>query len=328
MNNDAQLCVFLPCQGSINVKALRAKFQEEALLAQAKCGRPAVAEKPRHLTPSGGHCSSVVSTINMAVVNKTAVVPRVIFRDGLRASGGKRPISFPPQPQPTSPTCHRSHENCAARQSLEDRRMPLVLPVPAVTEPRAELLLRRSEPESEAASQSKFKKKGLLLPFKSSKATKGNAETGEDPTYVGLTARPSSAPADLPCGEKPGTDDGESLHSDQSASEAALASPEFPVTSPPVKSTCDSDHKVVSTLERAKKKFSYKHMLISARPKALRSPDYASKDKTFLSPPKNADSESKTPSPVGLHHLACIAARPFFKVDSSATSKFQIFKPI
>lgn len=316
-------------EGSINFKALRAKFQEEALLAQAKTGRPAVAEKPKHLTPSGGHCSSVVSSINIAVVNKTAVVPRVIFRDGLRASGGKRPISFPPQPQRTSPTCHRRHENCTARQSLVDRHMPLVLPVPPVKEQRAELPLRKEhkqepEPGSEAVPQTKVKKKGLLLPFKSSKATKGSAENGDDPTYVDLTIRPSSAPADLPSGETQSTEDGASLQSDQSAGEVALASPEFSITSPPVKTSLDSDNKIMSTLERAKKKFSYKHMLISAKPKGLRSPDYASRDKIFLSPPMNIDSEPKapTPSPVGLPHLACISARPFFKADSSATSKF------
>lgn len=302
MNNDVQL--FLPCEGSINVKALRAKFQEEALLAQARSGRPAVAEKPKHLTPSGGHCGSMVSSIN-----KTAAVPRVIFRDGLRASGGKRPISFPPQPQRTSPSRHRSHGNCTARQALVDRHVPLVLPLGK--EPKLE-----SEAGSEAAPQTKIKKKGLLLPFMSSKAPKANhAENGEDPTYVDLTSRPSSAPADLPSGEKQSTDDGASLQSDQSASEAALASPEFPVTSPPVKASFHSDNKTVSTLERAKKKFSYKHVLIPAKPKALRSPD-----KTFLSPPKN--SEPRAPSPVGLPHLACISARPFFKVDSSATSEF------
>lgn len=325
-NNDAQF--LLSYEGSINVKALRAKFQEEALLAQAKTGRPAVAEKPKHLIPSGGHCSSVVSSINIAVVNKTAVVPRVIFRDGLRASGGKRPISFPPQPQQTSPTCHRGHENCTARQSLLDRHMPLVLPVPPVKEQRAELPLKKEhkpdpEPGSEAVPQPKIKKKGLLLPFKSSKATKGSAENGDEPTYVDLTVRPSSAPADLPSGETQSTEGGASLQSDHPAAEVALASAEFPVTSPPVKSSIDAE-KIMSTLERAKKKFSYKHMLISAKPKGLRSPDYASRDKTFLSPPNNIDSERKapTPSPVGLPHLACISARPFFKADSSATSKF------
>lgn len=267
----------------------------------------------------------------MAAVNKTAVVPRVVFRDGLRASGGKRPISFPPQPQQTSPTCHRSHENCTARQSLVDRHMPLVLPVLPVKEQRAELPLRKEhklEPESEAAPQTKIKKKGLLLPFMSSKVTKGSAENGEEPTYIDLTTRPSSAPADLPSGEKQSTDDSASLHSDQSASEAALASPEFPITSPPVKSSFDADNKIISTLERAKKKFSYKHMLISAKPKASRSPDYASRDKTLLSPPKNIDSQPKVPSPPGLPHLACISARPFFKVDSSATSKFVFISDI
>lgn len=314
-------------QGSINVKALRAKFQEEALLAQSKTSKPAVMEKPKHLTPSGGHCSSVVSNINIAVVNKTAVVPRVIFRDGLRASGGKRPISFPPQPQQTSPTSHLGHEHSTAKQSLKDRHMPLVLPVPPVKHQKAELPPKKEhklepEPGKEVVPQTKIKKKGLLLPFKSSKAPKVNAENGEEPTYVDLTIRPSSAPAELPYVEKRRTEDGVSLQSDQSTADLGLTSPNFPTTPPLVESSVDN--KIISTLERAKKKFSYKQMLISAKPKGLRSPDYASRDKAFPSPPKKAESgepEPLVPSPVGLPHLACISARPFFKADNSVHSK-------
>lgn len=316
-------------QGSINVKALRAKFQEEALLAQSKTSRPAVMEKPKHLTPSGGHCSSVVSSINIAVVNKTAVVPRVIFRDGLRASGGKRPISFPPQPQQTSPTSHLGHEHSTAMQSLKDRHMPLVLPVPPVKHQKAELPPKKEhklepEPGKEVVPQTKIKKKGLLLPFKSSKAPKVNAENGEEPTYVDLTIRPSSAPAEFPSVEKQRTEDGVSPQSDQSTADLGLTSPHFPTTPPPVESSVDSDNKIISTLERAKKKFSYKQMLISAKAKGLRSPDYTSRDKAFPSPPKKAEtveSEPPVPSPVGLPHLACISARPFFKADNSVHSK-------
>lgn len=319
--------IFVFHQGSINVKALRAKFQEEALLAQSKTSKPAVMEKPKHLTPSGGHCSSVVSSINIAVVNKTAAVPRVIFRDGLRASGGKRPISFPPQPQQTSPTSHLGHEHSTARQSLKDRHMPLVLPVPPVKHQKAELPSKKEhklepEPGKEAVPQTKTKKKGLLLPFKSSKAPKVNAENGEEPTYVDLTIRPSSAPAELPYVEKQRTEDGVSLQSDQSTADLGLTSPDFPTSPPPVESSVDN--KIISSLERAKKKFSYKQMLISAKPKGLHSPDYASRDKAFPSPPKKAESgepEPLVPSPVGLPHLACISARPFFKVDNSVHSK-------
>uniref|UniRef100_A0AAV2JQN9 Helically-extended SH3 domain-containing protein n=1 Tax=Knipowitschia caucasica TaxID=637954 RepID=A0AAV2JQN9_KNICA len=51
---------------SINFKALRARFQEEARLAESKANRPAVAGKPKYLPPPGGHCSSVISSIHMA----------------------------------------------------------------------------------------------------------------------------------------------------------------------------------------------------------------------------------------------------------------------
>ncbi|XP_008295738.1 uncharacterized protein LOC103368929 [Stegastes partitus] len=310
-------------EGAINFKALRAKFQEEALLAQAQISRPAVAEKPKHLPPPGGHCSSVVSTINIAVENKTPVVPRVIFRDGLRSSGGKRPVSFPPQPLQTSPSSQLPNGDSTARQSLKDRSMPLVLPVLPVKDLRTEAPAKKehkleSDPGKEVLPQTKIKKKGLLLPFKSTKASKVSAENGEEPTYADLTIRPCSAPGELPSMEKQTTEDEVSLYSDQSTAEHPHSSPDIPVTPPSAENSGDSDNKIMSTLERAKKKFSRRQMLISAKPKSLRSPDYTSRDKTFLSPPKNMDGDLLIPPPVCLPHLACISARPFFKATSSA----------
>ncbi|XP_070700885.1 uncharacterized protein [Pempheris klunzingeri] len=306
-------------EGQINFKALRAKFQEEALLAQSKTSRPAVAEKPKHLPPPGGHCSSVVSNISISVENKTPVVPRVIFRDGLRESGGKRPVSFPPQPQRTSPSPQPANGEGTTRQSLKDRHMPLVLPVLSVKEQRTEAPAKK-EPEP-VLPRTKIKKKGLLLPFKSTKASKVSAENGEEPTYSDLTTRPSSAPGELPSMEKQTTEDGASLQSDQSATEFLLSSPDIPLTPPAAEASVDSDNRIISTLERAKKKFSRRQMLISAKPKSLRSPDYASRDKAVPSPLKNADSvepELPVPPPVCLPHLACISARPFFKATNAA----------
>lgn len=321
--------IFFFLQGSINFKALRAKFQEEALLARSKTSRPAVAERPKHLPPPGGHCSSVFGSINIAVENKTPVVPRVIFRDGLRASGGKRPISFPPQPQQTSPSSQLGNGDSTARQSLKDRHMPLVLPVLPVKEQKTELPAKKEhklvpEPGKEVVPQSKIKKKGLLLPFKSSKAFKVSAENGEEPTYADLTTRPSSAPGELSSVEKQTTEDGFSLQSDQSTAEFPLSSPDIPITPPSTETSVDSDNKIISTLERAKKKFSRRQMLISAKPKSLHSPDYVSRDKAFPSPPKTTESvelEPPIPSPMCLPHLACISARPFFKANNSAHSK-------
>ncbi|XP_051809667.1 transcription initiation factor TFIID subunit 3 isoform X2 [Acanthochromis polyacanthus] len=310
-------------EGAINFKALRAKFQEEALLAQSQISRPTVAEKPKHIPPPGGHCSSVVSSINIAVENKTPVVPRVIFRDGLRASGGKRPISFPPLPLQTSVSSQPTNGDSTARQSLKDRCMPLVLPVLPVKDQKTEELAKKqhqleSEQGKEALPLTKIKKKGLLLPFKSTKTSKMSAESGEEPTYADLTNRPCSAPGELPSVEKQTTEDEVSTYSDQSTAECPLSSPDIPVTPPSAETSGDSDSRIMSTLERAKKKFSRQQTLISAKAKSLRSPDYTSRDKTFPSPPKNFGSELLIPPPVCLPHLACISARPFFKTNSSA----------
>ncbi|XP_023277630.1 uncharacterized protein LOC111666519 isoform X1 [Seriola lalandi dorsalis] len=315
-------------EAPINFKALRAKFQEEALLAQCKAGRPAVAEKPKLLPPPGGHCSSVVSNISIAVENKTPVPPRVIFRDGLRASGGKRPISFPPQLQQTSPLSQPANGDSTTRQSLKVRHMPLVLPVQPVKEQKVEPPLRKEhklepEPVKEILPQTKIKKKGLLLPFKSAKASKVSGENGEEPTYADLTTRPSSAPGEMPSVEKQTTEDGVLLQSDQSTAECPLSSPDIPITPPPAETSVDSDSRIISTLERAKKKFSRRQMLISTKHKSLRSPDCNSKDKAFPSPPKNTDSvgsDLPVPPPVCLPHLACISARPFFKANSAHKS--------
>ncbi|XP_036940412.1 phosphatase and actin regulator 4-A isoform X6 [Acanthopagrus latus] len=313
-------------EGLISFQALRAKFQEEALLAHSKTSRPAVAEKPKHLPPPGGHCSSVVSSINIAVENKTPVVPRVIFRDGLRSSGDKQPIFLPPQPEQTSPTSPLPNGDSTTRQSLKDRHMPLVLPILPVKEQKTEPPARKEhklepEPRKEVLPQTKIKKKGLLLPFKSAKASKVSSENREEPTYADLTTRPSSAPGELPPVEKQTTEDGIYLQSVQSTTDFLHSSPDISNTPPSADSSVDSDNKIISTLERAKKKFSRRQMLISAKPKSLRSPDYISRDKVFPSPPKNNESfesELPVPPPVCLPHLACISARPFFKANTAS----------
>ncbi|XP_031149177.1 uncharacterized protein si:ch211-188c16.1 isoform X3 [Sander lucioperca] len=311
-------------EGLSNFKALRAKFQEEALLAQSKTTRPAVAEKPKHFPRPGGHYSAVVSSINISGENKTPAVPRVIFRDGLRASGGKRPVSFPPQPQQTSPSSQLANGDGTTRQSLKERHMPLVLPILPVKEQKTEPPAKNAhklEPGKEVLPQTKIKKKGLLLPFKSAKASKVKAENGEEPTYADLTTRPSSAPGALPSVEKQTPEDRASLQSDQSTAELPLSSPDIPTTPPSAETSVDSDNKIISTLERARKKFSRRQMLFSAKPKNLQSPDYVSRDNAFPLPPKNIvepEPELPIPPPVFLPHMAYLSARPFFKANHSA----------
>nr|XP_020474043.1 uncharacterized protein LOC109970665 isoform X2 [Monopterus albus] len=311
--------------GAMNFKALRAKFQEEAL-AQSKTSRPAVAEKPKHLPPPGVHCGSVVSSINNGVEEKTPVVPQVIYRDGLRASGGKRNISFPPQPQQTSPSSHLINGDSTRQQSFKERHIPLVLPVLSVKEQKTEPPVKKdhkAEPErgKEVMLQIKIKKKGLLLPFKSAKTSKVSAQNGEEPAYADLTNRPSSAPGELPSVENQTTEDEVSLQIDQPTAEHPPSSPYIPNTSPCAQTNVDSNNRIMSTLERAKKKFTYRQILTSGKPKNLHSPDYTLRDQVFHSPPKYTESvepDPHIPLPVCLPHLACISARPFFKASTSA----------
>lgn len=306
--------------GPINFKALRAKFQEEALLAQSKTSRPAVAEKPKYLR-SPADQSSAVGGINVGVENKTLAVPHVILRDGLRASGSKRPVSFPPQSEQTSPT-QLANGDGTTRHSLKDRHMPLVLPVLPVKEQKVEPPAEK-EHKLEPEPPTRIKKKGLLLPFKSVKAGKVGAENGEEPSYADLTSRPCSAPCEQVSVEMQSTEDGASLHSDQSTTEYPPSSPDIPST-PPAETRADSDKKIISTLERAKKRFSRRQMLISSKPKSLRSPDYTSREKTFPSPPKSLSgvcADAHVPPPPCLPPLACISARPFFKANTFVRSK-------
>ncbi|XP_077360262.1 uncharacterized protein LOC144005795 isoform X2 [Festucalex cinctus] len=310
-------------ESQISFKALRAKFQEEALLAQSKTTRPAVAEKPKHLPPAGGHCSAVVSSINIATENKTTVVPRVIFRDELRASGGKRSTSFPAKSPQISPSSQPSSGDSTKRQSFKERCMPRVLPVLCSKEQKIDPLTKKeSQQQQEAAKevpQIKPKKTNLLLALKSSRVPKLSTDSEEEPTYAELTTRPSSAPGELPSVEKQTSED-----SDQLTTECRLSSPDVSVTPPLGEMSVDSDNHIMSTLERAKRKFSRRHILISSKFKSLRSPDYATGERSFLSPPNMENMEPDLPPlpppPVGLPHLACISARPFSKVNSARKS--------
>lgn len=300
------------------------------MLAQAKTSRPAVAEKPKHFLPPGGHCSSVVSSINIAAENKTPVVSRVIFRDRLQASGAKRPHTFPPQPKQTSPSSRFVNGGSTTRQAVNALHMPLVLPGLPVNAWKAELPANKehkaeSEPLKDVLSQTKIKKKGLLLPYKSSKVPKVSAENGDESSYADLTTRPASAPGDLSSLEGRNTENGVSLQG-----ECSPSSPGIPRTPPPADTSGDSENRFISTLERAKKKFSRRQFLISTKTKSLHSPDHASSDKPPPSSPKDIESvehDVPIPSPLCLPHLACISARPFFKANDSSRSKLSLIFP-
>ncbi|KAM9790122.1 uncharacterized protein ACBT44_018816 isoform 2-T2 [Syngnathus typhle] len=286
-------------ESQISFKALRAKFQEEALLAQSKTTRPAVAEKPKKVPHVGGHCSSVVSSINIATENKTTVVPRVIFRNELRASGGKRPIPSPTQPTQISPSSLSTNGDSTKWQSFKERHMPRVLPVLCSKDQKIDHRTKKESPQDQEVvkemPQIKPKKNNLLLALKSSRVSKVSTESEEEPTYAELTTRSSSAPGELPSVEKQTSDDGETI--------------------------VDSDNRIVSTLERARRKFSRRHILSSSKSRNVHSPDFATNERSFLSPSMDnvePDLPPLPPPPVGLPHLACISARPFSKVNNSA----------
>ncbi|MEQ2196653.1 hypothetical protein XENOCAPTIV_007552 [Xenoophorus captivus] len=252
-------------------------------------------------------------------------IPRVLFRDELRSSGGKQPISFPPHPKQTSSVSQLANGDSSAKHSLKERRMPLVLPTLPVKDPKMDASARKehkleSERGKEVFPHSKMKKKGLLLPFKSVKASKNSADNGEELTCDDLTNRPYSAPSEFCPMEKQGTEEQASPQSNQSISDYLVSNPEFTVTPPPPETFSDSDNRILSTLEKAKKKFSRRQIIVPTKPKGLCSPDYSCREKTFPLSPKNPDSlgsDVLVPPPVCLPHLACISARPFFKANNS-----------
>ncbi|XP_059915711.1 uncharacterized protein si:ch211-188c16.1 isoform X3 [Gadus macrocephalus] len=330
--------------GPTNFKALRAKFQEEAALAQARNSRPTIAEKPRNVhppsgqcssvPPPGGHCRSVLTELHSAVENGTQVVPRVIFRSELRASGGMRPISFPPQTSLRTRT-RNGDDNMApptaARHSVLEGHLPLVLPPPpppmkehqlhpvASTKEPKQLM----EPPLETLPSTRTKRKGLLLPFKASKSSKGPTAGEECAPAASLTnSRPASVPGELP-----------SLQGQDEApcprgADGQLPSPD--VTPPSRDTSGDSDSRIMSTLERAKRKFSRKHMLLSCKASSLPSTDEVTpatttgratlgKTASMLSKAvATSEANFPVPSPVFLPDLACVSARPFFKVGTTS----------
>lgn len=255
----------------------------------------------------------VVSRINAAAESNTPVVPRVVFRDGLWSSGGRQSISFPPQQ--TSPSAQLANGD-GTRQSLRDRNMPLVLPVLPLKDQKMDPAERehKLEPGKEVSPQNKFKKKGMLLPFRSVKATKFSAENGEGPTVGNLTNRASSEPGVSPSAKKLDAEDRVWLHTEQVDSEPRLSSPEIFISPRPSESRADSDNGTGSTMDRAKK-FSRRQMLLSAKTSSLCSPDQGS-----MKNPRGLG--FSTPATSCFPHLACISARPFSKANSAPWSKW------
>ncbi|XP_062337376.1 uncharacterized protein si:ch211-188c16.1 [Osmerus eperlanus] len=301
--------------GPINFRALRAKFQEEAALAQSM-NRPAIAQKPIRLPPPGGHCGPLVTSMHSAVENKTPVVPRVIFRDGTKGFLGKRPISFPPHFLRTSPPQQNVGLESTSKQSFRDRHMPLVLPVlPKEKKTDTDYLEGAPHPM-------KGNKRDILLPFNSTKAFNVVEETSKDQVCAEPTTKTLGE-------EKQKTEDGVSPHGDRSTTERPPSSPDQTVTPPFADPGGDSLPGAGGTqffdqlysLEKVRKRFLPRKLLLSTRSKSLRSNGVLLPESNSVVTGKHPEAELPHPHPVCLPHIAFVAARPFSKMNGYSHSK-------
>ena len=299
--------------GPINFRALRAKFQEEAALAQSM-NRPAIAQKPIRLPPPGGHCGLLVTSMNLAVENKTPVVPRVIFRDGTKGFPGKRPISFPPHFLRTSSPQENVGLESTSKQSFRDTHVPLVLPVlPKEKRTNTDYLEGAPHPM-------KGTKRVILLPFKSTKAFNVVEETNKDQVCAEPTTKTLGE-------EKQKTEDGLSPHEDRSTTERSPSSPDQTVTPPFVDPGGDSlpgaggtqFFDQLNSLEKVMKRFSPRQLLLHTRSKSLQSNGVLLPESNSVVTGKHPKAE--LPHPSCLPHIVFVAASPFLKMNGYSHSK-------
>ncbi|XP_028831664.1 uncharacterized protein LOC114787909 [Denticeps clupeoides] len=264
-------------ESSINVKSLRAKFQEEA---QDK-SRPPVPGKPRRLPVAGPRCASLMTSFNTSVGTKTMpVLPKVPVKEQPSA-----------HPSATSGTVGSNHVG-TAKPLFKDIHLPLVLPIPFSAEPRHHSPPKGAIPTSTC-------QKAAFMPLKSEEAEQGSAVGAAKPAHGCFRNREGSKRESRhPCPETP--------------PQADPASP--------------TDHGVLSTMEKAKRKFSPKQLLEYARPKGF----YSSSPPTVSPPPSSTDYENlasdRTPLPPhceGFTHATTYHA-PSSLFPASATSRVQL----
>lgn len=212
-----------------------------------------------------------ISSHNSSVEDKNPAIPSFIIRDDQKVPSGKQPNTvsscfFPPD---------MNSVGCGvARRSLKDRHLPLVLPAPS--------FFSSKSPNQEVTTSAKLvtspikcKKKAMPTPFKPAKFSKSIKEILEH------TEHPESS---KPWSEPYAVENGFGTHSGGSNPGSSCPSPEQPLTPSPVAeepSNGGNIPHVLSTLERAKKKFSPKNLLVYTRPKSF----YSSKGPTESPPP-------------------------------------------
>ncbi|XP_062386308.1 uncharacterized protein si:ch211-188c16.1 [Sardina pilchardus] len=246
---------------AINFKSLRAKFQE----SQAK-DRPPVPERPKSLAAPVARCGPQPPS------------PKTTVRNYHK----RPPVSVPVNLQTTTAPATSIPISKAA---FKDRHLPLVLPIPFSSEPKQHTV----SPPRGVSSPVRGKKKPLLMPFKSTitaKFGRGNMENGEHTFTM----------------ERSKAETGFGYNGDSSNPSSVNPSPEKPGTPPPVdaiEGSCTegsasqtSHQRVLSTLEKAKKKFSPKQLLEYAKPKSFHSRNVSP---SASPPPPPVDYENMIP---------------------------------
>ncbi|XP_076582465.1 uncharacterized protein LOC143318244 isoform X2 [Chaetodon auriga] len=169
-------------ENTLDFEALRAKFQDQELLLKQPKFKPALPEKPKvvpppqsppHFLPAGAR-PSLLTSISQSLEGKTAVAPRVVFKDAKKESKksliqidkseGKLKKS---KDKATSASKEKLDEDPSdqkpKKENGKDKRFSLGLPV-APKESAAELVPAMPPPKAPTAT-----KKGFLGFKKSSK---------------------------------------------------------------------------------------------------------------------------------------------------------------
>ncbi|XP_017577243.1 uncharacterized protein si:ch211-188c16.1 [Pygocentrus nattereri] len=242
---------------AIDFKSLRAKFQEEI---QSK-ERPSVPHKPKCLPPQAGRTTTPF-IISSSGEDHNPAASSAVSRNDCKVAQANRPSCF----------FHHGNNGGSgvARLPFRDRQLPLVLPASSTHEPKRDPDVSSSKL---VTSPIKCKKKAMPTPFKPPKFSKcikdiieGSGEHAEN----GKVHRPPSAEPTL-IGSN-----GFDHQNGGSDCGSPCPSPEQSVTPPPTgenSSAVGGVTHVLSTLEKARKKFSPKSLLMYAKPKSF----YASK---------------------------------------------------
>ncbi|XP_076829608.1 uncharacterized protein LOC143475618 isoform X2 [Brachyhypopomus gauderio] len=261
---------------AIDFKSLRAKFQEEMHSKET----PVVHEKTKRFLPPAGISGSFLPRVDSTTGAKNPSEPPVPMREDRKQPSTKRPISVP--------SCFQvmTSGGVATRQSFKDRHLPQVLPLSFSNEAKQD-----SSPKL-VTSPIKYNRKAMPTPFKPttfSKCIKDILDHAGEPAEKSKLSRLPVERSD----REPGIiGNGFNHNSGGSKCEYMCPNQDQPITPPPTEGNSPalgSVTHVLSTLEKAKRRFSPKNLLVYAKPKSF----YSTK----------VDSESPPPFE-DLHHEA------------------------